>query len=119
MAHIGFLFIMAGLAATGGAIEGKGDMVCAVAMIIEGAWLMWLFREEDDGEKEDDSDAPCGGSSVDKHAGEGTGGFGADTAGGRGAGIPDADNGVSPRDGDCDRSASQTGDLCGPQGMGR
>ena len=30
MAYIGFLFIMIGLAATGGALDGKGDIVCAV-----------------------------------------------------------------------------------------
>lgn len=47
MAYIGFFIIMTGLAAMGGALDGKGDMVCAVAMIIEGAWLMWLFREEE------------------------------------------------------------------------
>lgn len=75
MAYIGFLFIMIGLAATGGALDGRGDIVCAVAMTIEGAWLMRLFREEDeDGEEKDGSPAPCGGSPVDKPAGEDAGG---------------------------------------------
>lgn len=74
MAYIGFFLIMAGLAAAGGALDGKGDIVCAVAMTIEGAWLMWLFREEDeDGEEKEDSHA-SGGGPVDKPAGESAGG---------------------------------------------
>ena len=52
MAYIGFYLIMIGLAATGEAIDGRGDIVCAVAMTVGGAWLMWLFREEEDGEEE-------------------------------------------------------------------
>lgn len=76
MAYIGFFLIMAGLAATGAALDGKGDIVCGVAMTIGGAWMMWLFREEDeDGEEKDDSPVP-GGGTVDKPACEGTGGCG-------------------------------------------
>lgn len=99
MAYIGFLLIMIGLAATGAALDGKGDIVCGVAMTIGGAWMMWLFREEDeDGEEKDDGPDACGGGTVDKPAGESAGGCGADQTCGRGTGDPDADNGVSSRD---------------------
>ena len=62
MAYIGFLFVMIGLAATGGALDGKGDIVCAVAMTIEGAWLMRLFREEDEDGEEKDGRTACEGA---------------------------------------------------------
>lgn len=76
MAYIGFLLIMAGLAAAGGALDGKGDIVCAVAMTMEGAWLMWLFRETDEDSGENGDGPVSGGSLVDRPAGgdgEGTG----------------------------------------------
>lgn len=121
MAYIGFLFIMAGLAAAGGALDRGTSIATAIAMTVAGAALMWFFREEGESEdkKEDNGHASCGGSLMDKHAGEGAGVSGADQAGGGGAGIPDADDGVSPRDGDCDGSASQKRDMRGSQGMGR
>lgn len=79
MAYIGFLLIMVGLAAVGGAIDGKGDIVCAVAMVIEGAWMMWLFREEDEESEEENGTADLSSSSpVDKPAGESGRGCGED-----------------------------------------
>lgn len=51
MANIGFLLTMTGIAAAGGAIDAGTGFVTAMAMLFAGAWLMWLFREEDeDGE---------------------------------------------------------------------
>lgn len=121
MAYIGFLFIMAGLAAAGGALDRGTSLATAMTMTVAGAALMWFFREEGESEdeKEDNGAASCCGTHVDKHAGESAGGSGADQAGGGGAGIPDADHRISSRDGYCDRAASKTGDLRGPQGMGR
>lgn len=78
MANIGFLLIMAGLAAAGGAIDMGTSLAAATSMTLAGAALMWFFREEgNDGEdgKEDNGSASCGGSLVDKHAGEGAGGL--------------------------------------------
>ena len=79
MAYIGFLLIMIGLAATGEAIDGRGDIVCAVAMTVGGAWLMWLNREEDEDSEEDNGSVDLNSSSpVDKPAGESGGGCGED-----------------------------------------
>lgn len=74
MAYIGFLLIMLGLAAAGGAIDRGDSLLGAAALTAAGAWLMWLFREEDEDGEEDDGLAPGGGPAVDKPAGEGTGG---------------------------------------------
>ena len=63
MAYIGFLLIMIGLAATGEAIDGRGDIVCAVAMTVGGAWLMWLNREEDEDSEEDNGSVDLNSSS--------------------------------------------------------
>ncbi len=121
MAYIGFFLIMAGLAAAGSAIDKGGSLAAGVAMTAAGATLMWFFREEGESEdeKEDNSAASRCGSHVDKHAGESAGGSGADQTGGGGAGIPDVDDCVSSRDGNRDGTVSQTGDLRGPQGVGR
>ncbi len=76
MAYIGFFLIMAGLAAVGGALDGKGDIVCAVAMTMEGAALMWIFRETDEDSGENGDGPVSGGSLVDRPTGgdrEGTG----------------------------------------------
>lgn len=75
MEYIGFLLIMTGLAAAGGAIDRGDSLLGAVAMTAAGAALMWIFREEEDGEEEDDGPDPGGGHVVDKPAGEGTGGY--------------------------------------------
>lgn len=76
MEYIGFLLIMTGLAAAGGAIDRGDSLFGAVAMTAAGAALMWFFREEDkDGEEEDDGPDPDGGHVVDKPAGKGTGGY--------------------------------------------
>lgn len=67
MAYIGFFLIMAGLAAAGGALDGKGDIVCAVAMTT--GRRMKTVGENSDG-------PVSGGSLVDRPAGgdgEGTG----------------------------------------------
>lgn len=121
MAYIGFLFIMAGLAVAGGALDHGTSLATAIAMTAAGAALMWFFREEGESEdeKEDNGAASCCGTHVDKHAGESAGGSGADPAGGGGAGIPDADHGVSSRDGHRDRAASKTWDLRSAGGVGR
>ena len=79
MAYIGFLFIMLGLAAAGGAIDRGDSLIGAVTMTAAGALLMWLFREEDeDSEKENGAADLSGSSPVDKPAGEGGGGCGED-----------------------------------------
>ena len=121
MAYIGFFIIMAGLAAAGGAFDRGTSLATAMTMTAAGAALMWFFREEgkSEDEEEDNGAASCCGTHVDKHAGESAGGSGADQAGAGGAGIPDADHRVSSRDSNRDGTASQTGDLRGPQGMGR
>lgn len=120
MAHIGFLLIMAGLAATGGAIDMGTGLAAAVSMTAAGAALMWFFREEDeDGEEKDNSSGPGSGSHVDRPASEGAGRPGADPAGGGGTGIPDADDCVSSWDGNHDRAAPQAGDLRSAGGVGR
>lgn len=121
MAYIGFFIIMAGLAAAGGALDHGTSLATAIAMTAAGAALMWFFREEGESEdeKEDNGAVSRYGTHVDKHAGESAGGSGADQACGRGAGIPDADHGVSSRDGHRDRAASKTWDLCCTGGVGR
>ena len=74
MAYIGFLLIMVGLAAAGGAVDRGDDLHSAVILTVIGAALMWRFREEDEeGEEEDDGPDPGGSHAVDKPAGEGTG----------------------------------------------
>lgn len=79
MAYIGFLLIMVGLAAAGGAIDRGDSLIGAVAMTAAGAVLMWLDREEDeDSEKENDGAGLSGSSPVDKPAGESGGGCGED-----------------------------------------
>lgn len=121
MAYIGFYLVMAGLAAAGGALDHGTGMATAIAMTAAGAVLMWLFREEDESEDEEEDNGVVsrGGSHVDKPAGEGAGRLGADQTGGGGAGIQNADDRVSSRDGNRDGTASQAGDLRGPKGMGR
>lgn len=121
MTYIGFLLIMAGLAAAGGALDKGTSLATAIAMTAAGAALMWFFREEGESEDEEEDDSAVSrcGSHVDKPAGESAGGLGAAPTGGGGTGIPDADNRVSSRDGNRDGTASQKGDLRGPQGMGR
>lgn len=75
MAYIGFLLIMVGLAAAGGAIDRGDSLISAVILTVIGAALMWRYREEDeDSEEEDNSPDPGGGHVVDKPAGEGAGG---------------------------------------------
>ena len=49
MAYIGFLLIMVGLAAAGGAIDKGDSLIGAIVMTAAGAALMWLFREGDEG----------------------------------------------------------------------
>ncbi len=72
---IGFLLIMLGLAAAGGAIDRGDSLLGAMAMTAAGAVLMKIFREEDkDGEEEDNGSDPCGSVFVDKPAGDRTGG---------------------------------------------
>lgn len=79
MAYIGFLLIMLGLAAAGGAIDRGDSLIGAVAMTGAGAILMWLFREEDEDSEEENGAADLSGSSpVDKPASEGGGGCGED-----------------------------------------
>lgn len=79
MAYIGFLLIMLGLAAAGGAIDKGDGLIGAVAMTAAGAILMWLFREEDEDSEEENGTTDISSSSpVDKPAGEGRGGCGED-----------------------------------------
>ena len=79
MAYIGFLLIMLGLAAAGGAIDRGDNLIGAMALTAAGAILMWLFREEDEDSEEENGAADLGGSNpVDKPAGEGGGGCGED-----------------------------------------
>lgn len=79
MAYIGFLLIMLGLAAAGGAIDRGDSLLGAVAMTAAGAVFMWIFREEDEDSEEENGAADLSGSNpVDKPAGEGTGGCGED-----------------------------------------
>lgn len=114
MAYIGFLLIMLGLAAAGGAIDQGSSLTGAIVMTAIGAALMWIYREEDkDGEEEDDGPAPCGGAPVDKPAGERPGGSGADQACGRGTSRQDADNGVLSWNGHRDGQPYKTGHLRG------
>lgn len=120
MAYIGFLIIMLGLAAAGGAIDRGDSLLGAIAMTAAGAWLMWLFREEDkDSEKEDYGSDHGGGSVVDKPAGEGAGGCREDQTGGGGTGDQDVDHGVLSWNGHRDGKPYQTGNLRGTQGVGR
>lgn len=120
MAYIGFLLIMLGLAAAGGAIDQGSSLIGAMAMTAIGAALMKGYGEEDkDGEEEDNGPAPCGGAHVDKPAGERPGGSGADQACGGGTGRQDDDNGVSPRGDHRHGEPYQTGNLRGTQGVGR
>lgn len=119
MAYIGFLLIMVGLAAAGGAIDRGDSLLGAVVMTAAGAVMMRLYREEDeDGEEEDNGPDPGGGVAVDKPAGEGTGGYGADKACGRRSDDQDVDNGVPSRKDHGVGTAYQTGHLRGTQGMG-
>lgn len=75
MAYIGFLLIMLGLAAAGGAIDKGDSLIGAVALTAAGAIIMWLFREEDEDSVEENGAADLSGSSpVDKPVGEGGGG---------------------------------------------
>lgn len=75
MAYIGFLFIMVGFATAGGAIDRGDSLLGAIAMTAAGAVLMKIFREEDkDSEEKESCHDPDGGSAVDKHAGDRTGG---------------------------------------------
>lgn len=75
MAYIGFLLIMLGLAAAGGAIDRGESLIGAMVMTAAGAVLMWIFREEDEDSEEDNDGADLSGSSpVDKPAGESGGG---------------------------------------------
>ncbi len=98
MADIGFLLIMTGIAAAGGAIDKGDSLIGAMAMTAAGAVLMWLYREEDgDGEKEDDGAASGGSSPVDKPAGEGTGGCETDPQRGGGRDISGSDNSILSR----------------------
>lgn len=69
MAYIGFLLIMAGLAAAGGAIDRGDSLLGAMAMTAAGAVLMRIFREEEDGEKKDNDPDPGGDNAVDKPTG--------------------------------------------------
>lgn len=79
MAYIGFLLVMIGLAAAGGAIDRGESLIGAVAMTAAGAVLMWLDREEDEDGEEENNGADLGGSShVDKPDGESGGGCGED-----------------------------------------
>lgn len=79
MAYIGFLLIMLGLAAAGGAIDRGDSLIGAIVMTAAGAVLMWLDREEDEDGEEESNGADLGGSSpVDKPAGESGGGCGED-----------------------------------------
>lgn len=120
MAYIGFLLIMAGLAAAGGAIDRGDSLLGAVAMTAAGAALMRLYREEDkDGEEEDNCPDPGSGAFVDKPAGEGPGGHGTDQAGGRRSAGQDVYDGVSPRGDYRDREPYETGHLRGTEGMDR
>lgn len=120
MDYIGFVLLMIGLAATGAAIDGRGDIVVAVAMMIGGAWLMWLFREEDeDGEEEDDGAACCGGTAVDKPAGESGGGCATDPQRGGGGDIPDPDDGILPRKHYGNGPKAEAGYLCGTERVDR
>lgn len=43
MSYIGFLLIMAGLAAAGGAIDMGTGLAAAMSMTAAGAALMWFF----------------------------------------------------------------------------
>lgn len=120
MAYIGFLLIMTGLAAAGGAIDKGDSLIGAVAMTAAGAVLMWLYREEDeDGEKEGDGAASCGSCPVDKPAGKGTGGHAADPQRGGGRDISGPDDGILPREDHGDRQETAAGDLRGAGGMDR
>lgn len=76
MAYIGFFLIMAGLAATGSAIDKGGSLATAVAMTVDGATLMWLFRETDEDGGENGDGPVSGDSSVDRPAGESAEGSG-------------------------------------------
>ena len=75
MAYIGFLLIMLGLAAAGGAIDRGDSLIGAMVMTAAGAVMMWLFREEDEDSEKENGDAALSGSSpMDKPAGESGGG---------------------------------------------
>ena len=77
MAYIGFLLIMLGLAAAGGAIDRGDSLIGAMVMTAAGAVLMWLDREEDEESEEENGTADLSSSSpVDKPAGESGGGCG-------------------------------------------
>ncbi len=120
MAYIGFLLIMVGLAAAGGAIDRGDSLLGAVVMTAAGAVMMRLYREEDeDGEEEDNGPDPGGGVAVDKPAGEGTGRYGADQACGRRTDDQDADHGVPSRRDHGVGAAYQARHLCGTQGVDR
>lgn len=120
MAYIGFLLIMMGLAAAGGAIDRGDSLLGAMAMTAAGAVLMGLFREEDeDGEEEDDGSDPGSGAAVDKPAGEGKRGHGADQARGRRSDDQDVDHGVPSRRDHGVGTPYQTGHLRGTQGVDR
>lgn len=120
MAYIGFLLIMLGLAAAGGAIDRGDSLIGAIAMTAAGAVLMKIFREEDkDSEKEDPCSDPGGGPAVDKPAGEGTGRYREDQDGGGGTGDQDADHSVLSWNGHRHGEPYQTGHLRGAQGVDR
>lgn len=120
MAYIGFLLIMLGLAAAGGAIDRGDSLLGAVAMTAAGAVLMRLYREEDkDGEEEDNGSDPGSGAAVDKPAGEGTGGHGTDQARGRRSAGQDVYDGVPSRGDHRHWEPYQTGHLRGTERMDR
>lgn len=74
MGYIGFYLFMIGLAAAGGAADRGDSLIGAIAMTVVGALLMWLYREEKEGEgdseKEADSADSGGSSPVDKPSGK-------------------------------------------------
>lgn len=83
MAYIGFLLIMAGLAAAGGASDRGTGFLTAIMMVAEGAALMWLFMETDEDGGENGDGPVSGGSLVDRPASESTEGSGGNKSAGR------------------------------------
>ncbi len=120
MEYIGFYFVMIGMAALGGALDMRGDMLSAAVMAVAGAEILRLYRKGDEDSEEKDTGIDLRGNSfVDKPAGEGGGGYAADSKCGGGRSVSDHDHSILSWKYHCDRTSRKAGHLCSTRGVDR